>query len=106
MRMPEKRYSVCTLVRTDLGIRGKTHHSGRGYYEMEHDAGKDLPRLFRSAAENWEARGLLARPLITKPDGSMVAVFKPELTFDGWYRRVRCMNTRLVVSMGVAEDEA
>jgi len=88
--MAEKPYSVCGLVRKTMGVRGKTGHSGRGFYEMEHGglAADELFSRLEAAITEWERKGLVTC-VERNPAGYTDVVLAEHLTKDGYYTTVR-----------------
>lgn len=80
--------SVCTLVRRALKLQGRTVHSGRGFFHMDHDVNAtELERRMRAAIVEWKTKGLVESVTVHAGRTEQVR-FVENMTQDGYYRTV------------------
>jgi len=52
--------SAVSFFRKELGIKGKTRHNGRGFYDMDYDCTRDeLESRIKDKIEDWCADGIV-----------------------------------------------
>ena len=81
--------SVCSLVRSTMKIRGATLHSGRGFYDMEHDVptASQLFERMEDAIRKWQNLNLVT--MVERHQDHITVVLSTELTIHGSYNTVR-----------------
>lgn len=79
--------SVVTMVRRQLGYKGKTQHNGRGGYDMQLPKGTKWMELHGRAFDlfhKWEKEGIVESSVINPV--KIEVIFKKNIGFDEYYR--------------------
>lgn len=82
----EQKPTIVSFVRRQLKLKGKSQHSGRGFYECSVDT--DMPyhellNKFTALVKKWEKEGLVERKELI--NGKLTVVLRGE-HFDQYYR--------------------
>lgn len=104
--MPKYIKSVCSLVRRELKVKGRTQHDGQGSYEMfindpngELKDGDLLTRL-EAAIVKWEKQGWIE--VVERPVADVITVeFKKTVCYDPYYRKLVLAKNRMSVNFAL-----
>ena len=84
--------SICSFVRKQLDLKGKTFHNGRGIYEMrvsKYLDYADVKTKLLTAIFKWERKGIIQTWSIDVDDvDGIKVVFTDDCTKNGNYRTV------------------